>query len=187
MTDLPPPPPPPAYGPPGLPGSFPPAPPSGMMYTGGRQYANFGQRLVAYIIDGLILLLFVVPALVVLFAGPKGDIRSCTINDEPRLCRYPSAGTVAVTVILGVVAVVAFVYLYAQKAGAGQSWGHKAMNLRLVDQNTGAPIGTGRAVGRFFARYLSAVVCYLGFLWMLWDKDRQTWHDKLVQSVVIRA
>ena len=121
------------------------------------------------------------------FAGPKGDIRRCTINDEPRLCRYPSGGTVAIAVILGIAAIVVFVYLYGKKAGAGQSWGLKAMNIRLVDQRTGAPIGTGRAIGRYFARYLSAVVCYLGFLWMLWDKDRQTWHDKLVQSVVIRA
>jgi uncharacterized RDD family membrane protein YckC len=158
-----------------------------MTYGGGRPYANFGQRLVAYIIDGLILALFSIPAIVVLFAGPKGDIRRCTINDEPRLCRYPSGGTVAIAVILGIAAIVVFVYLYGKKAGAGQSWGLKAMNIRLVDQRTGAPIGTGRAIGRYFARYLSAVVCYLGFLWMLWDKDRQTWHDKLVQSVVIRA
>jgi uncharacterized RDD family membrane protein YckC len=158
-----------------------------MEYAPGRVYANFGQRLVAYIIDALILVLFTVPAWIVLFAGPKGDIRSCTINGEDRLCRYPSGGTVAVAVILGIAAIVGFLVLYSKKAGAGQSWGLKAMNLRLVDQRTGAPIGTGRAIGRFFARYLSAVVCYLGFLWMLWDKDHQTWHDKLVQSVVVRA
>jgi uncharacterized RDD family membrane protein YckC len=159
-----------------------------MTYGGGHLYANFGQRLVAVIVDALIALLLLVPAIVVLFAGPKGDIRRCTINDEPRLCRYPSSGTVAVAVILGVAAFVLFLVLYCRMvATTGQTWGRKAMHIRVVDQHTGAPIGMGRSVGRYFAHILSSFVCYLGYLWMLWDKDRQTWHDKLVQSVVIRT
>ncbi|MFM8387932.1 MAG: RDD family protein, partial [Actinomycetota bacterium] len=24
----------------------------------------------------------------------------------------------------------------------------------------------------------------LGYLWMLWDSEKQTWHDKMVSSVV---
>jgi hypothetical protein len=30
-------------------------------------------------------------------------------------------------------------------------------------------------------------VCYLGYLWMLWDDQKQTWHDKIVDSAVIRV
>jgi len=31
------------------------------------------------------------------------------------------------------------------------------------------------------------LIGFLGFLWMLWDKDRQTWHDKAAGSFVIRV
>ena len=38
-----------------------------------------------------------------------------------------------------------------------------------------------------FARYLSAQVLFLGYWWMLWDDNRQTWHDKIVSSIVVKA
>jgi uncharacterized RDD family membrane protein YckC len=27
----------------------------------------------------------------------------------------------------------------------------------------------------------------LGYLWMLWDKEKQTWHDKIIGSIVVRV
>lgn len=54
-------------------------------------------------------------------------------------------------------------------------------------RSTGEPPGVGRAIGRGFARYLSAIPCGLGYLWMLWDPQKQTWHDKITDTVVIRA
>ena len=29
------------------------------------------------------------------------------------------------------------------------------------------------------------VVFLLGYLWMLWDRERQTWHDKFANAVVV--
>ena len=46
--------------------------------------------------------------------------------------------------------------------------------------------GCGRGVGRFFARILSTIVCYLGYLWMLWDPQKQTWHDKMARTKVVK-
>jgi len=28
-------------------------------------------------------------------------------------------------------------------------------------------------------------VIFLGFFWMLWDKEKQCWHDKLASDVVV--
>ena len=28
-------------------------------------------------------------------------------------------------------------------------------------------------------------MCYLGYFWMLWDGEKQTWHDKLATTVVV--
>ena len=33
---------------------------------------------------------------------------------------------------------------------------------------------------------ISAWPCYLGYLWMLWDDRRQTWQDKVANSIVVR-
>ena len=67
----------------------------------------------------------------------------------------------------------------------GQTLGKRALSVRVVDAHTGAPSGVGRAIGRYFARIISAIPCFLGFLWMLWDPNKQTWHDKMVGSFVV--
>jgi uncharacterized RDD family membrane protein YckC len=62
------------------------------------------------------------------------------------------------------------------------------VGIEVVRQETGHPIGFGRAIGRLAARsFLSGQILYLGFLWMLWDDNKQTWHDKIVGSIVVKA
>jgi uncharacterized RDD family membrane protein YckC len=68
---------------------------------------------------------------------------------------------------------------------SGQTLGKKAAGIRVIDFAGGGPIGVGRAIGRYFARWLSGLAIGLGYLWMLWDKEKQTWHDKLTNSIVV--
>jgi len=63
----------------------------------------------------------------------------------------------------------------------------RRLGVKVVCQRTLQPIGIPRSIGRFFGQYISAWIFYLGYLWMLWDKDKQTWHDKMVNSIVIRT
>jgi uncharacterized RDD family membrane protein YckC len=76
-------------------------------------------------------------------------------------------------------------YGWLEGSPSGQTVGKRAMNIRVYDFRVGGPIGTGRGIGRYFARIVSAIPCLLGYWWMLWDKERQCWHDKLVGSVVV--
>lgn len=70
----------------------------------------------------------------------------------------------------------------------GQTLGKRICGIRVVDANTGqAGIGIGRGVGRYFARILSGIVLLLGYFWMLWDGRKQTWHDKIVRTLVVKA
>ena len=48
------------------------------------------------------------------------------------------------------------------------------------------PIGTRRGFIRAVVRLASEFVLYLGYLWMIWDPKRQTWHDKAVKSIVVK-
>jgi uncharacterized RDD family membrane protein YckC len=78
-------------------------------------------------------------------------------------------------------------YAYFEGGARGQTPGKRAVSIRVADATTGAAIGPGRAIGRTFGKYISSMFFDLGFLWMLWDPQKQTWHDKMVGSVVVRA
>ena len=67
----------------------------------------------------------------------------------------------------------------------GQTLGQMALGIRVIDFNTGGPIGYGRAFIRWLVSIISAIVLFLGYLWMLWDKEKQCWHDKAANDVVV--
>jgi len=76
-------------------------------------------------------------------------------------------------------------FAYFEGGASGQTLGKRALGIRVIDFRTGGPIGYGRAGIRFVARILSALPLLLGYFWMLWDKEKQTWHDKLAGAVVV--
>lgn len=75
--------------------------------------------------------------------------------------------------------------IYLEGSPSGQTLGKKAMNIRVIDFNGGGPIGYGRAALRYVGRILSGLVGLLGYLWMLWDNEKRTWHDKIATTVVV--
>jgi uncharacterized RDD family membrane protein YckC len=167
-------PPPPAGGfvlPPQPPAGYSP-PPSyqsvGYGYTqGGAPLADFGSRLGAFLLDVLILFvpLFILEAIGAAIATGLG---------------------VAIWV-LGVLGVI-YYFAYFDGGEGGQTIGKKQLRIKVVDANTLQPgIGMGRGAGRALARYLSSFICFLGYLWMLWDPNKQTWHDKIVGTKVVKA
>jgi uncharacterized RDD family membrane protein YckC len=123
--------------------------------TGPR--AGFGQRLAALIIDG-VLVGIVGGVLFGILGGPG----------------------------YGVSQLVGLAYgIYFEGSPSGQTVGKRIMNIRIVDADSGGPIGYGRATLRHFAKILSAIPCALGYFWMLWDPNKQTWHDKICNDVVV--
>jgi uncharacterized RDD family membrane protein YckC len=203
MSDFPPPPPPSGFPPPPPPGPFGAPPPPGYTTTYGTpatlptQYAGIGARLGALLLDGLLVGMLFIPAIVVIANGPT-KITTCSIDDQGNvtigeeingICEVPTVGTIAAAVLLGLVALAGGVLYHTfMVGGTGQTLGRKATGVRVVDATTGAPIGNGRALGRYlFAVFVSSNVCVLGYLWALWDQRKQTWHDKVVSSVVVRA
>jgi len=69
----------------------------------------------------------------------------------------------------------------------GQTPGDAALGIRVVDIDNGNVIGYGRAFGRCLVSIVSGLVVVLGYLWMLWDPRKQTWHDKAVSSLPVRV
>ncbi len=85
--------------------------------------------------------------------------------------------------------VISFGYYTYFHGKTGQTPGDAVMSIRVVDfrDGTGEPIGYGRALVRALMSIVSALALLLGYFWMLWDSEKQTWHDKVAGSVVIPA
>ncbi len=170
----------PQYGNPGYPWTPPP------------QYASFGQRLLAVLIDSLILsaILVVLGLLSVpLFIS---SVSTSTDRFGAQTTDITNSALFALgIVIVSVAFLVAFLYeplLMARKGDAhGQTFGRRVAKIRVTSMQ-GGPVGTGQIWLRFFMKSLiSGSIFYLGYLWMLWDPQRQTWHDKIANTYVVQA
>lgn len=122
------------------------------------QYGGFWERFGAAFLDGLILML---PNFIMqfMFGRDQGFLSSIIIN---------------------------WLYFALQESGPSQATlGKKALGLKVLSVN-GRPISFGQATGRFFGRYVSAAILFIGYLMMLWDDKKQTLHDKLAGTIVIK-
>jgi len=154
-----------SYTPPPPPpgGSYPPPPPGGTPYGGGmtRDYAEPGPRIIAGLVDfgGLLILAYIVMLLV-----------STTLGSLLILVAY------AWGFYNG--------YLNGQ---TGQSTGKKMQNIKVVSQETGQPIGGGVGIVRGLCHILDNIY-FAGYIYGLFiDKDKQTFADKILKTVVVKA
>lgn len=154
--------------------NFPPPPPDGSGWgppTGGMPgygqdpdlavaYASWGQRVGASLIDAL-------PALAISFITRKSGF-------------FPT--------LIGFLAALGFGFWNLARQGrTGQTIGKGALGIRLAVIGHDGPPGVGLSIGRSFVHILDALPLYLGFLWPLWDERRQTFADKILNTVVLRA
>ena len=77
-------------------------------------------------------------------------------------------------------------YHIAFWATKGTTVGGMICNLRVVKLD-GQPLRPAEALVRGVAGVLSGAVAGLGFLWMLKDPHRETWHDKIAGTQVIKV
>lgn len=81
--------------------------------------------------------------------------------------------------------IVYYVWGWSSWSG-GQTFGKRALNQRLIGAN-GQPLSKLRAFGRLLGACISGLPLGLGYLWAAWDPEKQTWHDKMVGSYVVKA
>jgi uncharacterized RDD family membrane protein YckC len=147
------------YGYPQQPG-YPGSPQAG--YGATPPYANWGQRFLGTLVDGLV---FLVPYIIVIVGR----------------------GNTAVVGIGAVILIGIAIWQLIQEGRTGQTVGKKALGIRLVREADGQPLGVGMAFVRRLAHFLDSIACYLGWLWPAWDAKRQTFADKVCGSIVIRT
>ena len=133
------------------------------------QYAGFWIRFAASILDGLIVQFGMAIAMGI-FAGG--------------LSVFGSDNT-AVSVFLVVVLVCAYVGYFAgmESSSSQATLGKMAVGIKVGDHN-GERISFGNAVGRLFAKIISAIPFYIGYMMAGWDAKNQALHDKIANTYV---
>jgi uncharacterized RDD family membrane protein YckC len=148
-------------------------------------YAGFWLRFVALIIDQL-LLYFVVMILLLPFAASVGmGMRGMATGRPPDLqALLPMIHVMFRLALLRII--VHWLYYSLLESSAWQgTLGKKALGLEVTDLD-GSRISFGRATGRFFAKFISAIILGIGYIMAGFTEKKQALHDILAGTLVIR-
>ncbi|MEU0268961.1 RDD family protein [Nocardioides sp. NPDC006303] len=191
------PPPPPAqgYGAPAAPTGYG-AAPAGYGYGAPTPpYASWGARAGAFIIDGLVGAVAMIPFWIGYGLLIGGAAAGGVSEYDPNTGLYtdggePNGALMAIgglLMFIGFLVSLAFLFWnYGLKQGkTGYSIGKGVLGIKVVKEADGQVLGTWFSIGRFFVHYLDQLACYIGYLWPLWDDKRQTFADKILSTIVI--
>jgi uncharacterized RDD family membrane protein YckC len=148
-------------------------------------YAGFWLRFVAFIIDSL-LLYFVGMILFLPFATSMGmGMRGMATGRPPDLqALLPMIHTMLRLALLRMVLHWLYFSLLESSAWQG-TLGKKALGLEVTDLD-GNRIGFGRATGRFFAKFISTIIFFIGYIMAGFTEKKQALHDILAGTLVVR-
>ena len=140
------------------PRSFAPPPMPGLERPVGSELASWGRRAGGFAID------FVISLVIQTIVAAGTDI------DTGRAAGF----------IVGIV----FVYMQGK---TGQTPGKQATNIRLLREQDGSTIGFGTSLVRQIVHIVDLLPLLIGFLWPLWDDKKQTFADKIMGTIVVKA
>src|SRR5256885_1418534 len=134
------------------------------------EYVGFWARTGAALIDTVILLVLMLPALI--------SIYGWEYLESEKLLHGP-----ADFVISWVLPAIAVVIFWIKKQATP---GKMLIAARIVDAQTGADMSTRQAIIRYLAYFVSIIPLCLGLIWVAFDPRKQGWHDKIAGTVVVR-
>jgi uncharacterized RDD family membrane protein YckC len=139
-------------------------------------HAGFWVRVLAYIIDSIILLL-VDGAMWAMFGFSVLGLS----NDQSDLTGGANLWLNFVSIIIGVA------YFAGMESSTWQATlGKKALGLVVTDVS-GNRITFMRGVGRYFAKFLSAIILFIGFIMVAFTERKQGLHDILAGTLVLKG
>lgn len=190
-------------------GAYPTAPTPPANQDNAQPYASWGKRVLSYLIDCVVPTVFLTVAMFA-FLGSAVTAQEGSISDaeiealtqkaiedaanggtpnielpaaEPADLGFPM---LALVLYFLAFAIIFYNSVYLQ-GRTGQSWGRKATRTKLVNVETGKPVGVLVSLLRQIAHIADGAIFYIGYLWPLWDAKRQTFADKIVGSVVVEV
>jgi uncharacterized RDD family membrane protein YckC len=146
-------------------------------------YAGFWLRLVALIIDGLIIdVVLGIPFF--MFLGGAGILRAIMAGNPPEDMVGQFVGVVVLFALAASVAIW-FYYALFESSPWQATPGKRALGLYVTDI-VGQRISFARASGRFFAKIISRLTLMIGFLMAGFTERKQALHDMIAGTLVLR-
>ena len=130
--------------------------------TVSSEKAGFGIRVVAFVIDTVILAIFTAVLNSILFAGDS--VRGNGLNT--------------------LVGLAYFMYFWSSY-GHGQTVGNRVMKLRVIKIDGGELTLTDTFL-RYVGLLLSFLCLFIGVIWVAFDANKQGWHDKIASTYVVK-
>lgn len=160
-------------------------PPVNLAYT---EYAGFWIRLVAVLIDWLVLraastcILALIGRTAIFGGAAPGSLVA-------RIDNLTDADALAIVALIGiyvlVVTTISWLYFGLMESSRWQATvGKRAVGVMVTDME-GRRISFARATGRYFASWLSSMVMWVGYIMGAFTEKKQTLHDMIADTVAV--
>jgi len=137
--------------------------------------AGIGSRFLAMLVDGLIGSLMMLPGLAIILYAIMAN------PNNPSIPALIFGVLLTFVLWLGLLALMLVMWTRAQTPGK------RLLGLRVIKLDTGQPASFWRMVLReIVGKWVSGVICYLGFIWAFLDANKQAWHDKIAGTIVVK-
>lgn len=152
--------------------------------TASTQYAGFISRAIAFAMD--LVLITLITFLTTTVTGVIAQffdlgLVQLTLADQTTVTPLQALVTLVAGLLQIFFGLIYFIFFWLL---AGFTPGMGLLGLRVVRCNR-QRLGLGRAVVRYIGYWVSFIFLGLGFIWILFDRRRQGWHDKLAGTCVI--
>jgi uncharacterized RDD family membrane protein YckC len=152
----------------------------------GLGYAGFWLRFLALFIDGIVVSIVTNPFVLAIGWGLSGEVVEDASGEITSFTWNVDVDPTRIVIVSIISIVVPAVYYIVAVSRWGQTLGALAVSVR-VQHPDGSLLSPGAAAVRWVGAFVSAIPLYLGYFWMIWDRHKQTWHDKFAGSVVVKV
>jgi len=159
---------------------------------GMRRYAGFWIRVVAQLIDGMIVGTVLGSVFFMLYGSSlfalfrrMAELGAQGAQPDPNAMlelMMPIMASIWSFQLVALVAQVAYSAYFLVNFGATP--GKMALGIKVIRVD-GGPIQVGQAIGRYFAHMLSGLILYIGYMMAGWDDEKRALHDRLVDTRVV--
>jgi uncharacterized RDD family membrane protein YckC len=88
--------------------------------------------------------------------------------------------------LIGLAQLFSIAYYVGFWAWRGQTPGMMLLHLRVARESDLRLPGLGRSILRYVGYWISGAMLFIGFIWVIFDRKKQGWHDKIAGTVVLR-
>ena len=144
-------------------------------------YAGFFRRAIALVVDMLIVL---IPTLIIF--GPMLAVQIFSLgNNEPSNTQEMLLGATVLSGQLIFWGVLWLYFAFFESSTRQATWGKQLVGIKVVGKE-GQRISFARASGRFFAKILSYLLFYVGFIMAAFTNRKRALHDIIAETYVVK-